>query len=133
MCLDPTSEGAHLHRLIRKPIQNAFRQTLLSSLYTYTLATYTHRYTKRLKSLPEMTIHDEAWPDGLNDQVAIELLKSYMQLSNASNPTHPDEASEESFAKLFTADGVYELGSKRAQGRSGMIASYHSQRFASIG
>ena len=66
-----------------------------------------------------MTIHDEAWPDTLKDQAAIDLLKTYMQLSNASNPAHPDDADEESFASLFTADGIYELGSKRAQGQTG--------------
>ena len=67
-----------------------------------------------------MTIHPEAWPDGLQDEAVITLLKDYMQLSNASNPTHPDEASEEGFASLFTPDGIYELGSKSAQGYDGI-------------
>lgn len=79
-----------------------------------------------------MTIHDQAWPDSPKDQAVINLLKTCMQLPNASNPTHPDEASEESFANLFTADGVYELGSKRAHGHSGMIArSLFKDRFLS--
>ena len=94
-------------------------ETLSTSLYTDTFSNYTT--TNRIKSEKQlkMTIHDEAWPDTLKDQAAINLLKTYIQLSNASNPTHPDEADEEGFAELFTTDGVYELGSKRAQGHSG--------------
>ena len=66
-----------------------------------------------------MPILSEAWPDTLKDKAVIEKYKTYLQLSNATNPTHPDEADEEAFAKLFTPDGTYQLGPRSATGHDG--------------
>jgi hypothetical protein len=68
---------------------------------------------------PHRFIADKAWPDTLTDKAVIELLKTYMNLSNSSNSAHLEQPSEEAFAGLFTEDGVYELASKKAKGRDG--------------
>ena len=65
-----------------------------------------------------MTIHEAGWPDTLKDEAVKKLLQTYM---SHSNPAETD--SPESFADLFTNDGVYVLGSKSAQGRSGIYCS----------
>lgn len=66
-----------------------------------------------------MTIHDGAWPETITDPKVKQLLENYLRYSNASNPRHPDEASEEKFAALFTAQGVYQLAQKKAKGPKG--------------
>ena len=68
---------------------------------------------------PHSFIEDKAWPEGLKDKKVIAILKEYMNLSNASNPAHPEEPPEEAFAHLFTEDGVYELASHSAKGHKG--------------
>lgn len=66
-------------------------------------------------------ILDGAFPDSLTDPMVKALMEEYFRSSNASNPKHPDEASEEGFARLFTKDGVYQLASKKAQGHDGKL------------
>jgi hypothetical protein len=66
-----------------------------------------------------MTIHEGAWPDTITDPKVKQLLENYLRFSNASNPHHPDQASEEKFASLFTTHGVYQLAQKKAKGQKG--------------
>ena len=66
-------------------------------------------------------ILDGAFPDSLTDPKVKALMEEYFRSSNASNPRHPDEASEEGFASLFTKDGVYQMASKKAQGHDGEL------------
>ena len=62
-------------------------------------------------------ISEDAFPETIKDGGIKKLFQTYMTLSNSPNSSHPGDPDEETFANLFTEDGLYELGPKNAKGR----------------
>ncbi|PSR79582.1 hypothetical protein BD289DRAFT_455767 [Coniella lustricola] len=75
-------------------------------------------------------IEESAWPESFTNGENRELLEKFYNLSNAPNPG--SDASEEALAELFDPEkGVYQLASKKAQGREAII-ELRKALFASI-
>ncbi|ROW16511.1 hypothetical protein VPNG_02794 [Cytospora leucostoma] len=69
------------------------------------------------------TIDDNAWPDSLTDPETRQLLETFYELSNAPNSASDIDANEEALADLFhPVKGVYQLASRRAEGRDEILA-----------
>ncbi|KUI73357.1 hypothetical protein VM1G_08716 [Cytospora mali] len=69
------------------------------------------------------SIRKDAWPDTITDSEVRQLLESFYELSNAANSARDFDANERAFAELFDPqDGVYQLASKRAEGRDAILS-----------
>lgn len=65
-------------------------------------------------------IQPDAWPDSITDPDIRQVLETFYELSNSANSAKDIDANEKAFADLFDSEkGVYQLASKKAEGRDG--------------
>lgn len=71
-------------------------------------------------------INQDAWPDSITDPEVRKLLETFYELSNAANSASDTDTNEKAFADLFDPEkGVYQLASRKAEGRDGKC--YHCE------